>query len=569
MNRVEQPDVEWTALICCRVSDRSQLRGGGLDSQEHRCRKHAELNGYEIERVFLESKSGGFSITERPAIRDLLAHVDANRHSGKNYVAIFDDHKRFARETEYHLLLRRMLRERGVRVEFLNFTLEETPENRFSETLYAAQAQLEREQNKRQNRERRRARLERGLHVTRAPIGYRYVPSPQGGKVLVPDEKTAPIIREALEGFAGNRFTSQSEVKRYLESRPELPIRRNAHGEIAAQRVVQILRHHIYAGMVAAPYLGISLRKGQHEALISFETHERILSKLEAGTYAPMRKDVAEDFVLRGAVACACCKTPLTAGWSKGKLKRYPYYFCRQKGCAAYGKSIARKTLENQFRELLVAVQPSRIAAKLVTEMFHDAWEQKQSQLESASLKFAEEAGRLEKEVGRLVDCILNANSPRVIAAYESRIEQLERKKLLAEEKAAQMPRVEDRFGELFEHALFVLTNPLNAWKTGCFELQRPLLRMVFDGHLEYCRESGFRTPKTTLPFKMLGSICEQEKRMVPQERIELSTSSLPMTRSTTELLRHTRSGDGRITQPPPLAKSGLTATAHAPITLT
>lgn len=55
---------------------------------------------------------------------------------------------------------------------------------------------------------------------------------------------------------------------------------------------------------------------------------------------------------------------------------------------------------------------------------------------------------------------------------------------------------------------------------------------------------------------------------MVPQERIELSTSSLPMTRSTTELLRLIQSGERRITQPPPLAKSRLTATAHAPITI-
>lgn len=41
----EEIDADWIALICCRVSDRSQLRGSGLDSQEHRCRQHAEING--------------------------------------------------------------------------------------------------------------------------------------------------------------------------------------------------------------------------------------------------------------------------------------------------------------------------------------------------------------------------------------------------------------------------------------------------------------------------------------------------------------------------------------------
>lgn len=518
MNRSDYANLEWTALICCRVSDRSQLRGGGLDSQEHRCRKHAEINGYEVERVFLESKSGGFLVTERPAIKELLAHVDANKHSGKNYVAVFDDHKRFARATEYHLLLRRMLHERGVRVEFLNFNLDDTPENRFSETMFAAQAQLEREQNLRQNRERRRARLERGFHVTRAPIGYRYVPSAQGGKELVLDETTAPIVKEALEGFASGRFSSQAEVKRYLESRPELPISRNDKGEIKQQRAIQILRHHIYAGMVSAPYLGVSLRKGQHEPLISFETHEKILTRLREGVYAPTRADLCADFVLRGAVLCSCCQTPLTAGWSKGKYKKYPYYFCRHKGCEAYGKTIARKKIEDRFAGVVGSLEPTPMVARLVIEMFRDAWEQKTAQLEAASRKFADDARKIEVEISRLVDCVLNANSPRVISAYESRIEELERKKLLAEEKAVQGSNVDGRFGELFEHSLCILTNPLKAWKSGHFELRRILLRMAFSEPLEHCRENGFRTPKTTLPFKVLGDFCMPNEKMVPLE---------------------------------------------------
>ncbi len=322
----------------------------------------------------------------------MLAHIDANRKTGKNYVAIFDDHKRFARETENHLMLRRLLTERGVRVEFLNFKTEDTPENKFSETMYAAQAELEREQNRRQNRERRRARLERGFAVTRAPIGYMYKDAPEGGKVIVPNPEFAPIIKEALEGFAENRFASQVEVKRYLEGFPKLPMSRNHHGEISQQRVIWMLRNHMYAGMISAPYLGISMRKGQHEGLISFETHEKIIAKLDAGVYAPTRKDISEDFVLRGAVACSSCKTPLTAGWSKGKFKKYPYYFCRERSCAAYGKTIPRAKIEGRFAELLSALQPRPQLAKLVQAMFEEAWSQYISQLGHASKQFADEA---------------------------------------------------------------------------------------------------------------------------------------------------------------------------------
>lgn len=44
-----------------------------------------------------------------------------------------------------------------------------------------------------------------------------------GGKVLVREEPYASIIVEALEGFATNRFVSQTEVLRFLESQPDFP----------------------------------------------------------------------------------------------------------------------------------------------------------------------------------------------------------------------------------------------------------------------------------------------------------------------------------------------------------
>lgn len=185
---------------------------------------------------------------------------------------------------------------------------------------------------------------------------------------------------------------------------------------------------------------------------------------------------------------------------------------------AHYGKAIARDKIEARFLEVLAEIQSKPNVVRIAKEMFQDAWTQYVAQIGHASLKFEQEADRLETEIARLVDCIMNASSPRVIAAYESRIEALERKKLLAQERAERAPQVEDRLGDMFEHALYVLTNPLKAWKTGCFELQRPLLRMAFSGPLEYCRESGFRTPKTTLPFKVLGSFCGQEMKMVPLE---------------------------------------------------
>lgn len=141
-----------TALIYCLVSDpKQETEGQGLTSQEHRCRQYAEARGYEVEKTFLESVSGGLDIMDRPAMRDLLRYLDKQRTSGKRCVVIFDDHKRFARDTEIHLRLRCEMDKRGARVEYL----EDTPEGTFIDTMLAAQSQLEREQIGRQAKEKK------------------------------------------------------------------------------------------------------------------------------------------------------------------------------------------------------------------------------------------------------------------------------------------------------------------------------------------------------------------------------------------------------------------------------
>src|SRR5437870_11374933 len=95
------------ALTYCRVSsDRQKKEGHGLDSQEHRCREFAIQKGYgEPERVFPDSFTGGGDFRLRPAMRELLAYIDSKPYN--RYVVIFDDLKRFARDTEFHLQLRR------------------------------------------------------------------------------------------------------------------------------------------------------------------------------------------------------------------------------------------------------------------------------------------------------------------------------------------------------------------------------------------------------------------------------------------------------------------------------
>ena len=525
------------SVIYCRVSGKTQtVEGSGLGSQEYRCRQYAAAKGYEVEEVFPDDVSGGGDFMNRPGMVALLRYLDERPH--EDYVVIFDDLKRYARDVEFHLKLRRIMQERNATRECLNFNFEDSPEGKFNEIISAAAGELERLQMARQNRQKSIARVEQGYAVhNQPPIGYKFVQSPRGGKVLVKDEPYASIIKEALEGYATDRFASQVEVKRFLDSHPQFP--KSKTGEVRQQKIVKILRQKMYAGLIDAPAWGVSVRKAKHEALVSIEVFERIQAKLDGGVYAPTRKDIREDFPLRGAVCCAGCQTPLTAGWSKGKCKRYPYYFCRKKGCAQYGKAIARDRIEGEFTSLLGRLQPTESLARIAAAMFKDCWN---AQLEQAAA-LVESAMRdiqsIEVKIGQMVDRIVDTTNPRVVAALEKRIEELERQKLVVGEKAKETGAPRRPFNEVFEHSIRFLSSPYKLWDSGRFELQRLVLKLTFAGHLEYCRNEGFRTPKTTLPFSMLGEIRAGKGRLVPPGGIEPPTPPLPRVCSTPELRRH------------------------------
>ncbi len=510
---------EYTALIYCRVSSKKQtVDGTGLQSQEHRCIAHAAQRHYPVEKVFLESVSGGLEINDRPALRDLLRYLDKQKKSGTRYTVIFDDHKRFARDTQVHLQLHDELEKRGAKVEYLNFTLDNSPEGKFIDTMLAAQSQLEREQIGRQTREKSCARLERGFWTFRAPVGYKYIPSKQGGKELAKDEPLASIMKEALEGFASGRFASQAEVKRFLEAQSEFP-KDLPNGEIRNQTIARLMGQLLYAGYLEAKDWGIARRKANHEALISLETFEKIQRLHEGNAYLPMRKNIGQDFVLRGAVCCHGCRIPLRSCWTKGKAKLYPYYLCQTKACTEYGKSIARDKVEGAFEALLQTTEPPRSVVAVTKAMFRQAWEMQAAGAKAAVESFWQEAVKAEKEIKQLIERIMEASSPRVIQAYEQRIDELEKQKLVLQEKGTKPAAPIHSFEQMLELTLLFLTNPYKLWQMGRFEMKRTVLKLAFPEPITYDRNQAARTPLNAAPHRAFGGFLTSTLQNGAQKR--------------------------------------------------
>lgn len=526
-NKIEN---EMKAVIYCRVSSTKQkLEGSGLDSQEHRCRQYALAKGYEVEAVFPDDASGGGDFMNRPGMVALLSYLDAQR--GKDYVIIFDDLKRFARDTEFHIKLRREFETRGARIECLNFKLDDSPEGKFVETIFAAQGELEREQNRRQVIQKMKARVEKGYWVFSPPVGYKYVADRAHGKILVRDEPIASILTEALEGYASGHLQTQTEVKRFLESKPEFP-KDTPEGEIRWQRVKRLLSRQIFAGYVDVPKWGIAPRRGHHEPLISLETYERIQERIKGKARAPARKDISDDFPLRGFVLCDDCGEPMTSCWSKERNKLYPYYLCDTRGCESNRKSVARDKIEDGFADILKTIQPTRELFALAKAMFKDAWSLRLTEAQREKDAITRHLADIDKHVEALLERIVESDNPVVVKAYETKIAKLERNKLILAEKAAQTVPPKGRLEEFIEPALHFLGNPWNLYENGSLAFKRTVMRLAFSEPLSYSRENGYRTAEIAFPFKVLQDISTHKSEMVEPRGIEPLTSCMPCKRS-------------------------------------
>ncbi|WP_166417461.1 recombinase family protein [Cochlodiniinecator piscidefendens] len=505
-NRYTKPDTDAPrqALIYCRVSSRAQEADGhGLQSQETRCREFAASQGHEVAAVFPDTITGGGDFMKRPGMVALLSFLDAQPDT--QFVVIFDDLKRFARDTRFHLDLREAFRVRGATIECLNFKFDETPEGEFIETIMAAQGALERKQNGRQVAQKMKARMQLGYWVHNAPVGFRYKTVKGHGKLLHPDEPDASAVREAIEGFAIGRFRTQAEVKRFLESKPDYPHIKD--GKVRDKRVTDLLTNPLYAGYVCSEVYELNWLKGQHEPLVSMATFEKVQARLNDTGYAPARADIGEDFALRGFATCGDCGAKLRSSWSKGKTKYYPYYLCHTKDCESYGKSISRAKIEGAFEEVVKSLQPSPTYMILAKKMFKRAWEGRIEHTKDAARSAKRQITETDTKIEALLSRIMRTNDDSIIGAYEKRIAKLERSKVLMAENLTKTPKKSNSYEAFLELALTVLSNPWKIWESGDRNLRRIVLRLGFSGGFSYHRINGPRTPEIALPFKALGMI--------------------------------------------------------------
>jgi len=162
------------------------------------------------------------------------------------------------------------------------------------------------------------------------------------------------------------------------------------------------------------------------------------------------------------------------------------------------------------------SLQPTPGLFDIAKTMFKRAWDNKAKRADEQALILMQDIARFDKQVEQLLERIVLATNTSVIAAYEAKIAKLEMEKKIAAEKMVQSGQAQQSFEIMFEHACNFLASPCILWDSGQAHLKRIVLRLAFCGRIAYQKDEGFRTPKLSMPFKMLGDFSMNEKEMVP-----------------------------------------------------
>jgi len=495
-------------LVYTRVSSKKQeTEGNGLDSQEERCKADLASVGVPYAKTFKDTYTGGGDFWQRPAMRELLEYIDAHPH--QKFVVVFDDLKRFARDTEFHIKLRSHFNRKHVILRCLNFKFDDTPEGKFVESVFAAQGQLEREQNKRQVIQKMKARLDAGYWTFGTKKGYDMVKDPLHGKICVANEEGA-ILAQALEGFAKRTLLRKIDVCHFLV---EKGFWKGQSSEKYIDKLTLILKDVFFAGYIEYPRWDVSRRIGKHSGIISLEVFEAIQKVLrKENTLVRIRQDISPDFPIRGLVVCDHCGKHLTAAFSK---KTFGYYICHNKSCVQYGKSIPKKEIETKFLELLKRNSLKAEIGALVEVVFNKVWEQEIRNIKAREATRAKEGKELEDKAVQLTNLLIDAKTPQTKSVFEKQLQDVADKlEQIGTESIASID-LSIPYRTALTKATMLLKNPYYVWQTMNVYEQRRLFFFIFEEKLPYNQITGYRTNEISSILRLFEEFSDENSHDV------------------------------------------------------
>ena len=517
-------------IIYTRVSSDEQVQGTSLDSQEEACRKYSASKGLEVLEVFREEGVSAKS-TERPMFLRAIEYCRKNKNRIVAFVVAKVD--RFARNTEDHFMVRKVLLDYGVTLHSVSEPIGNNPTEKLLETVLAGAADFDNAIRKQRCSDGMRAKINQGLYPWKPPIGYKcHHFKKQGLKKNAPDSPDVvifPIIQKGLQEMALGMH-SKIELTRRLD---ELGLAKARGKKTVPQSVDKMLewqRLRFYAGWIYNPWEKLYV-KGLHIPMITDEEAKRIKDILDGKARPTSRNRNNPEFPLRRTVLCSKCKNPLTGSTPRGNGGKYSYYHCHNRRCGMFGKSMRKADVENAFIAYLNKITPKLEWLSLFKGTVIDLWKEK------AKL-FELDVGVAEKRLKAL-----EAKRKRIFEMREdgsyNQDEFIERKEEVENEIVVAKIALDEARIEQFDietavsYATAFISDLGRQWFDLSPKLRPRFQKLVFPEGVWYDKENGIGTTKLGLIYTLIEERHPLKPTLVDHTGFEPVTSSLPARRST------------------------------------
>lgn len=494
-------DKPMKVVIYTRVSTEEQVEGYSLTYQQDLCKEYCQKQGWEVVRTF-EERGESAKTANRPQLLELLDFARKN----KGGVDIILVHKldRVARNTVDHHGIRAALTRFNIVLRSVSEPIDESPQGKFMETIYAGVAQLDNDVRAERTKEGLKERVRQGLWAWKAPVGY--LNTPIGMSV---DTDKAPLIRKAFETYAMTGYT----IRDIAQKLNRWGLRTSKGKKLTPQSVDHIFRNKLYMGVIEVKGWKDEVQ-GLHEKIVEPELFYRVQAVREGKSFTAVPRLVHKpDFPLKNIARCDSCGEYLTGSWSRGRNKKYAYYHC------LCGKTrFAKSVLEESFYTMLKGIQPNSAFTKLFKAVLCDVWKQKQADKLSA-------VNRITKEVDKLRDMkerLLQKNLAGVVVDEDYRVM---REKLDSEIAVKEVERSECRSEEtnieyLVSLSESLLNNTSTIWLDAPFEHKLRFQALMFPKGIR-CKDQSIGIVELGLPFALIGDAAASKTNLVPPAGFE------------------------------------------------
>jgi DNA invertase Pin-like site-specific DNA recombinase len=496
-------------IIYIRVSSEEQVKGTSLENQDELCHAYCQSKGIEVLGIYREE---GASAKTAQRAEFLQAIEFCRKNKGKVDAFVVYKVDRFARNTEDHFFVRKMLIEYGVTLHSVTEPIGNNPAEKFIETVLAGSAEFDNAIRAQRCVNGMIAKINQGITPFRPPIGYECQHArKRGEKKLVadkPDTQIFPIIQKALKEFSKGIYT-QVDMIQLLDKLGLSKIRgKKTSPQLVSKIFVKYIKY--YAGIIVNPWTNEEVQ-GIHEPMITKEEYFKIQSILSGKSNRVKRIRKNPNFLLRQTVKCGNCGSYLTGSCSQGRSQKYYYYHCFNKECSMYGKAISKQKLEDDFVEYLKEITPKKDFLNVFKTVVLSLWDRQDLDLKTEAQNYEKQLTVLDEKRKRIFE--MREEGSYTPEEFKERKEEIENQ-IMATKISLDETRI-DQFDieGVLSYANTFITDLGRQWLDLATSHSR-FQKMVFPNGISYTRNKGFGTADLGLIYE-INRTCGTEKSLL------------------------------------------------------